>query len=227
MRAMILAAGRGARMRSLTRDRPKPLLTAGGRPLIEWQIVRLREAGLTDLVVNTGWQGDALRSAIGDGARLGVSVRWSEEGWPALETAGGIRRALPLLGPDPFLVVNADLWCDFDPSRLGPLEPGADAHLVLVDNPPHNPDGDFALDGGRVRAAGMRKRTYSGIGVFRPALFERLPEGALPLRPVLDAAIAAGRVTGEHHRGTWMDIGSPERLAELDGMLGKEEGARD
>ncbi len=219
MRAMILAAGRGARMRSLTRDRPKPLLTVAGRPLIEWQIERLRSAGYSDLVINTGWHGEALHSAIGDGRRLGVSVRWSDEGWPALETAGGIRRALPLLGPDPFLVVNADLWCDFDLGQLKTLEPDADAHLVLVDNPPHHPDGDFALDGHRVSATGAPKRTYSGIGVFRPALFEVLPEGALPLRPVLDAAIAADRVTGEHHDGTWMDIGSPERLAELDGMV--------
>jgi len=227
MRAMILAAGRGARMRSLTRDRPKPLLAVGGRPLIEWQIQRLRSAGISDLVINTGWHGDALRAAIGDGRRLGVSVDWSDEGWPALETAGGIRRALPLLGPDPFLVVNADLWCDFDLGRLEGLKSDADAHLVLVDNPPHHPDGDFALDGDRVAAVGAPKLTYSGIGVFRPAPFESLPDGALPLRPVLDAAIAAERVTGERHDGTWMDIGSPERLAELDEMMGGTEGARD
>lgn len=219
MQAMILAAGRGARMGALTEDRPKPLLPVGGRPLIEWQIDRLRQAGFHDLVINTGWQGDRLRSALGDGDAYGVSIRWSPEGWPALETAGGIRRALPLLGADPFLVINSDLWCDYELARLQQFDLEADAHLVLVDNPPHHPSGDFALDHGRLRRQASPKYTYSGIGVYSPALFEPLADGERPLRPVLDRAIDSGRITGELHSGTWMDIGSPERLAELDARL--------
>lgn len=224
MRAMILAAGRGERMRSLTDARPKPLLEAGGRALIDWQIERLRRAGFTDLVINTGWHGDRLRAALGDGGERGVAIRWSDEGWPALETAGGIRRALPLLGAAPFLVVNADLWCDYDLARLRGLEPAGDAHLVLVDNPAHHPAGDFALADRRVRASGAPTFTYSGIGVFRPSMFASLDDGPRPLRPVLDAAIAADRIAGEHHAGTWMDIGSPERLAELDLLLSRRSG---
>ncbi|NKI34658.1 nucleotidyltransferase family protein [Wenzhouxiangella sp. XN79A] len=219
MRAMILAAGRGARMRELTEDRPKPLLQAGGKPLIEWQIQRLAEAGFHDLVVNTGWHGKRLREALGNGERLGVTVRYSDEGWPALETAGGIRRALPLLGSDPFLVVNADLWCDYDLARLRGLDPEGHAHLVLVDNPPHHASGDFGLIDGRLDRQARPRFTYSGIGVFRPAMFEPLADGERPLRPVLEAAIEAGAVSGEHHGGRWMDIGSPDRLAALDAAL--------
>jgi len=219
MRAMILAAGRGARMRELTDDRPKPLLEVGGRPLIEWQIDRLAEAGFTDLVVNTGWRGDQLREALLRRQRDGMTLRFSDEGWPALETAGGIRRALPLLGPEPFLVVNADLWCDYDLARLHGLEPHGHAHLVMVDNPPHHPRGDFGLTAGRLDDRAVPRYTYSGIGVFRPALFEPLPDGERPLRPVLDAAIRAGRVSGERHVGAWLDIGSPERLEALDAAL--------
>ena len=222
MRAMILAAGRGARMRELTEDRPKPLLEAGGRPLIEWQIERLAEAGFSDLVINTGWHGERLRQALGNGVRLGVRIRYSDEGWPALETAGGIRRALPLLGPDPFLVVNADLWCDFDLAGLHGLRPAGHAHLVLVDNPPHHPDGDFGLVDGRLDRNATPRFTYSGIGVFRPELFEPLRDGERPLRPVLEAAIDADRIGGEHHAGRWMDIGSPERLAALDRALRRD-----
>lgn len=219
MRAMILAAGRGARMRGLTEDRPKPLLEVGGRALIDWQIDRLAEAGFTDLVVNTGWHGDQLRDALGHRERDGLTLRFSDEGWPALETAGGIRRALPLLGADPFLVVNADLWCDYDLARLRGLAPDGDAHLVMVDNPPHHPRGDFGLSGGRLDDRATPRYTYSGIGVFRPAMFTPLPDGERPLRPVLDAAVRAGRVSGEHHAGAWMDIGSPERLGALDAAL--------
>jgi MurNAc alpha-1-phosphate uridylyltransferase len=219
MRAMILAAGRGARMGALTEQRPKPLLAAGGRSLIEWQIQRLVDGGFTELVINTGWHGPQLSEALADGRRLGVSIRWSHEGWPALETAGGIRRALPLLGSDPFLVVNADLWCDFDLARLHGVEPDGDAHLVLVDNPAHHCEGDFGLVDGRLSRQGKPRYTYSGIGVFRPALFEPLPDGERPLRPVLESAIDAGRISGVHHGGQWMDIGSPERLAALDAAL--------
>lgn len=216
---MILAAGRGARMRGLTEDRPKPLLEVGGKPLIVWQLERLRAADFGDVVINTGWRGAQLRESLGDGQRFGVTIRWSDEGWPALETAGGILNALPRLGPDPFLVVNADLWCDYDLGRLNGLEPEGDAHLVLVDNPAHHPSGDFALDRDRVLAEGSPKLTYSGIGVFRPAMFASLQPGERPLRPVLNDAIEGNRVTGEHYDGSWMDIGSPERLAELDARL--------
>ncbi len=218
MKAMILAAGRGERMRPLTDRTPKPLLEAGGRPLILWQIEALREAGFRELVINLGHLGDRLQAALGDGARLGVHIDYSPEPEGALETGGGIRHALPLLGPAPFLVVNGDIWTDYDYSRL-PAEPEGLAHLVLVDNPPHHPEGDFALEAGRVLAEGEPRYCFSGIGVYRPELFADLPEGRFPLAPVLRRAMAAGRVTGEHHAGLWSDVGTPARLAELDRRL--------
>ena len=218
-RAMILAAGYGKRMRPLTDRTPKPLLEAGGRPLIQYHIEALRDAGVGDIVINTGWLGEQLPARLGDGEALGVRLHWSHEGAP-LETAGGVRRALPLLGPAPFILVNGDIWTDYDFRHLGPLAEGDDAHLVLVDNPPHNPGGDFHLTGrGRVSDNAEPRLTYPGIALLRPALFERLEEGERRLAPVLRAAMAAGRVSGEHHRGHWWDIGTPERLAELDRFL--------
>lgn len=234
---MLLAAGRGERMRPLTDHTPKPLLEAGGKPLIVWHIERLARAGITDLVINHAHLGVQIETALGDGSRYGVRIRYSDEG-KALETAGGIAYALPLLGDEPFAVVNSDIWCDYDfahlSERAAALQASGDlAHLVLVDNPPHHPNGDFHLHDGRIvslpspaggRGAGgeglSTKLTFSGIGVYQPALFGRIPRGsAAPLAPLLREQIAAGRVSGEHHRGLWVDIGTPQRLAELDSQI--------
>ncbi|MBK9161321.1 MAG: nucleotidyltransferase family protein [Nitrosomonadales bacterium] len=223
MRAMILAAGRGERMRPLTDHTPKPLLQAGGKPLIVWHIERLVAAGITDLVINHAHLGTQIELALGDGNRYGASIRYSSEG-TALETAGGIAFALPLLGDVPFAVINSDIWCDYDFARLPALAAqmcdGLDnAHLVLVDNPDHHPDGDFGLNGERVTETGP-KWTFSGIGLYRPTLFASIPRGdKAPLAPLLREQIALGTVSGEHHRGTWMDIGTPQRLDELDKRL--------
>lgn len=219
MRAMILAAGRGERMRPLTDHTPKPLLPAGGKPLIVHQIERLRAAGIEQLVINVAWHADAIEATLGDGSAFDVRIRYSREPAGALETAGGIRRALHLLGEAPFMVINSDIYCDFPLARLNALKTGDAAHLVLVKNPPHHPDGDFALAGGQVRPAGPARYTYSGIGLFHPELFSALPAGFRPLRPVLEQAVAAGRVSGQLHQGTWLDIGTPERLIELDHWL--------
>lgn len=224
MKAMILAAGRGERMRPLTDQCPKPLLPAGGKPLIQWHIEALGAAGITELVINHAHLGQCLEEALGDGHALGVNIAWSREE-TALETAGGIRQALPLLGDAPFLVVNGDIHTDMDFAPLvrraatlakdGPL-----AHLVLVANPPHHPAGDFALAQGHVRASGSPRLTFSGIGLYHPALFAHLPAGQpSPLAPLLRDAMAQGRVSGEYHGGLWLDIGTPERLAELDARL--------
>ncbi|QVL46691.1 MAG: nucleotidyltransferase family protein [Thiocapsa sp.] len=217
MKAMILAAGRGNRMRPLTDQVPKPLLEAGGRPLIQYHLERLAAADIRDIVINHAHLGEQIEAALGDGSRFGVRIRYSSE-QTALETGGGIFKALPLLGPDPFLVINGDIWSDIDP--IGLCLAGTDlAHLVLVDNPPHHPSGDFILTGGRVRAEGNRRLTFSGVGVYRPSLFAGCRPGAFALAPLLREAMAQGRVGGEHHRGHWLDIGTPERLAELDRHL--------
>jgi MurNAc alpha-1-phosphate uridylyltransferase len=215
---MILAAGRGERMRPLTDHIPKPLLRAGGKPLIVHHIERLAAAGLSDIVINHAHLGEQIKAALGDGAAFGVHIRYSPEG-RALETGGGIYRALPLLGPDPFLVVNGDVWTDIDFTRLA-LAPGDLAHLVLVDNPAHNTRGDFALQQGRVLADGDDRLTFSGVGIYHPDLFAGCTPGAFPLAPLLRSAMARGLVGGTHHRGIWVDIGTPERLADLDRMLG-------
>jgi MurNAc alpha-1-phosphate uridylyltransferase len=222
---MILAAGLGERMRPLTEHTPKPLLPAGGRPLIGWQIERLRRAGFTDLVVNHAHLGERLEMALGDGAGLGVRIAWSAEGVP-LETAGGIAKALPLLGTAPFLVTNGDVYCEYDYGRLLPMladmaaDPRRLAHLVLVDNPAHHRDGDFALRDGRVIAAGEDRLTFSGIGCYRPELFAGIPAGGKArLAPLLLTAMAEGRVSGEHFAGRWEDVGTPARLAALDKEL--------
>ena len=229
MKAMILAAGRGERMRPLTDRVPKPLIPVGGRPLIAHLIERLARAGYTDLVVNVSHLADQVERELGDGARLGVNIAYSHEA-VALETGGGIAYALPLLGRGPFLVVNSDIYCDYDFARIGaaaarlaPDAPGA--HLVLVDNPRHHPNGDFALERGRVRGEGTGTRlTFSGIGVYPPALFAGVERGAkCQLAGLLRPAMAQGRVTGEHHRGLWMDIGTPQRLADLERLLSAPE----
>ncbi len=220
MRALILAAGRGERMRPLTDTTPKPLLAVGGRPLIAWHLRALAAAGFEEVVINHAWLGERIVAALGDGERFGLRIRYSPEPPGALETAGGIVNALPLLGEAPFLVVNGDIWTDFPFSRLTGELHGHLAHLVLVDNPPQHPEGDFHLANGQVQAEGTPRLTFSGIGVYDPALFADLPPGRRPLAPVLRAAMAAGRVAGEHYTGRWVDVGTPERLAQLDAQLG-------
>ena len=219
MRAMILAAGRGERMRPLTDATPKPLLIAGGKPLIVRHIEALVSAGLRDIVINHAHLGHQLEQALGDGSRYGARIAWSPEA-EALETAGGIASALPHLGNAPFVVVNGDIACDYDFARLPALTGALRAHLVLVPNPPHHPRGDFALRHGQVSAVGEPRLTFSGIGVYDPALFAGIVRGAkAPLAPLLRAAMDAGTVGGELHTGRWMDVGTPERLAELDRLL--------
>lgn len=223
MKAMILAAGLGTRMRPLTDHTPKPLLAVAGKPLILWHIDRLREAGIRDIVINTAWLGQKLEAFLGDGQRFGVNIRWSHEGEP-LETAGGLIQALPLLGSEPFLVVNGDIWLRYDFTRLRQaLVPGRLAHLVLVDNPAHNSKGDFAMAAapqpGQVSllvAEGAARYTFSGLSVLSPALFAGLAPGKQPLAPLLRAGIAQGLVSGEHFSGPWVDVGTPERLKNLD-----------
>ena len=217
MNVMILAAGRGERMRPLTDHTPKPLLQAGGKPLIVHHIERLAAVGLRDIVINHAHLGEQIEAALEDGSAFGVRIRYSPEG-KALETGGGIFRALPLLGPDPFLVVNGDVWTDIDFAGLC-LAPGDLAHLVLVDNPAHNTRGDFALQQGRVLPDGEPRLTFSGIGIYHPDLFAGCTPGAFPLAPLLRSAMTRGLVGGTHHHGTWIDIGTPERLADLDRML--------
>jgi MurNAc alpha-1-phosphate uridylyltransferase len=223
---MILAAGRGERMRPLTDRVPKPLIPVAGRPLIAHLIERLARAGFTDVVVNVSHLADQVERELGEGARHGVRIAYSREA-VALETGGGIAYALPLLGNGPFVVVNSDIYCDYDftrlaaaAARLAPDAPGA--HLVLVDNPPHHPAGDFVLERGRVRGEGPGPRlTFSGIGVYPPALFAGVERGAkCQLAGLLRPAMAQGRVTGERHAGLWMDVGTPQRLAELERLLG-------
>jgi MurNAc alpha-1-phosphate uridylyltransferase len=228
MRAMILAAGRGERMRPLTDHTPKPLLQAGGKPLIVWHIEQLVNAGITDLVINHAHLGEQIEQALGDGSRYGAHIEYSDEG-NALETAGGIAFALHLLGDGPFAVVNGDIWCDYDfgalPARAAALASSDDlAHLVLVDNPGHNPKGDFFLHEGRLTGSAIGTQhsalTFSGIGLYQPALFANITRGnKAPLAPLLREQIALNRISGEHHRGLWMDIGTPQRLDELDKQL--------
>ena len=212
MKAMLLAAGRGERMRPLTDHTPKPLLRVAGQTLIGRHIEALARAGFRELVVNHAHLGAQLLAVLRDGSDYGVQIEYSAEPPGALETGGGIFHALPLLGKSPFLVVNADIWTDFDFASL-PRQPESLAHLVLVDNPGHHPTGDFALEDGRVHENGPESMTFSGIGVYRPALFAGSPEGAFPLAPLLRRAMATGQVSGERYTGPWFDIGTPERLA--------------
>lgn len=223
---MILAAGRGKRMRNLTDDRPKPLLVVGDQMLIEYQIRRLAQAGFSEIVINHAYLGAMIEAALGDGKRYAARITYSPEA-VVLETAGGIANALPLLTDAgfarPFVVVNADIYCEFDYTTLLPVlqriqENGAmeQAHLVLVDNPAHHAAGDFALHNGRIDLVGEKRLTFSGIGVYHPALFRTVvPQQPAKLAPILRAAIAQQHVTGEYFAGVWEDIGTPERLAQL------------
>ncbi len=219
MHVMILAAGRGERMRPLTDRVPKPLLQVGGKALIEYHLDTVRRCGWRNVVINLSWRGAQLRDALGDGSRYGLDIAYSEEGEPPLETGGGIHRASPLLGRAPFVVINGDTFTDFDPTRLT-LRPGALAQLALVANPAHHPNGDFHLDGGCITPAGGPRYTYSGTGMFHPDMFAGCTAGRFPLLPLLQEARAAGRLDGVVHAGRWVDVGTPERLAELDHSLG-------
>jgi len=211
MKAMILAAGRGERMRPLTDDTPKPLLRIGGQTLIEHHIHALAQAGFTELVINHAHLGEQIVAALGDGNAYGVEIRYSAETPPALETGGGIFNALPLLGDAPFLVLNADIWTDFPLAEL-PRQIEGLAHLVLVDNPEHHEQGDFSLSAGQVSQRGPAMLTFGGIGVYSPELFSACTAGAFPLAPLLRQAMDENRVSGEHYQGSWFDIGTPERL---------------
>ncbi len=213
---MILAAGRGERMRPLTDRTPKPLLPVAGKPLIVWHLERLARAGFRDIVINHAHLGDQIEALLGDGDAWGLRIQYSAEPQGALETAGGIANALPLLGDDPFLVINGDIFCDWDFTRTNAINIDM-AHLVLIDNPPHNLNGDFSLAEGKVGAGGTAKLTFSGIGIYRPELFAGIARGqSAKLAPLLRTAIDAGQITGEHHSGRWVDVGTPERLAALD-----------
>lgn len=216
---MILAAGRGERLRPLTDQRPKPLLSVAGETLLERHLRGLAAAGFGEVVINLAWLGEQIRAAIGDGHAYGLRVSYSDEGDSALETAGGIVQALPLLGDTPFAVINGDIWTDFPFDRLQPPPADASAHLVLVDNPAHNADGDFALDDGRVTSDGAPRLTFAGIGVYRPTLFANRAATVAPLAPLLRSEAAAGRISGEYHAGRWHDIGTAQRLRELEDLL--------
>ncbi|KJZ48922.1 N-acetylmuramate alpha-1-phosphate uridylyltransferase MurU [Pseudomonas fluorescens] len=219
MKAMILAAGKGERMRPLTLTTPKPLVRAGGIPLIEYHLKALAVAGFTEVVINHAWLGQLIENYLGDGSQYGVRIQYSPEGEP-LETGGGIFRALPLLGDEAFMVVNGDIWTDYDFSVLHQPITGL-AHLVLADNPAHHPTGDFSLIDGQVRDGqpDTATLTYSGIAVLHPQLFDGCSAGAFKLAPLLRKAMADGHVTGEHLNGHWVDVGTHERLAEVETLL--------
>lgn len=226
MNAMILAAGRGERMRPLTDHCPKPLLTVGGQTLLDWHLARLAAGPFSRVVINTAWMGAAIRDHVARYAPPALDVVISDEGGEGLETAGGIVRALPLLGPEPFIVINGDVWTDLDPSML-PTAPEGLGHLILVDNPPHHPRGDFHFDGYALSPDGEWPRyTFAGIACYRSELFAGLGDGFAPLAPILARACARRQLTGHYHDGIWRDIGTPARLRALDAELSARQGGR-
>jgi MurNAc alpha-1-phosphate uridylyltransferase len=222
MKAMILAAGRGERMRPLTDQTPKPLLDVAGKPLLQYHIENLVAAGVRDIVINLAWKGEMIRAALGDGTALGANIVYSEEGNAALETGGGIFQALPLLGAEPFVVVSGDVWTDFPLSSLtSVLRPHDIAHFVVVPNPDFHTRGDFALRDGRFVPDGPR-HTYANLGVFRPEFFEGCKHGKFALAPLMFEWIGRGRVSGELYTGRWRNVGTPEQLRDLDTELNVE-----
>jgi len=221
MKAMILAAGRGERMRPLTDETPKPLLPVNGIPLIEYHITALVRGGIHDVVINLAWRGDQIRSLVGDGAKYGIKVSYSDESPKALETGGGIFRALPMLGTAPFWLVNGDIFCAYDYAERS-LDDGKLGHLVMVPNPRHNEAGDFSLQNGQITQRTDPSLTYSGIAILHPDLFTGATDGKFPLAPLLNQAIERGALSGERFGGHWVDVGTPERLAELDRSLSRQ-----
>ncbi|MCY6411309.1 nucleotidyltransferase family protein [Acinetobacter sp. VNH17] len=220
MKAMILAAGLGNRMRPLTLHTPKPLLEVGGKPLIVWHIEKLQKVGVTEIVINTAWLGEKLANALGDGSQFGVKILWSHEG-EGLETAGGIINALPLLGDEPFILVNGDVWTTMDFASLLDVQLGErQAHLVLVENPPQHLKGDFILSNGLAYTFEQEQLgeafTYSGIAVLHPRMFAGLENGKRPLAPLLKQAMQQQQVSAEKMQAVWVDVGTPERLQQLD-----------
>jgi len=220
MKAMILAAGLGNRMRPLTLHTPKPLLEVGGKPLIVWHIEKLQNIGIKDIVINTAWLGEKLAQALGDGSQFGVNILWSHEG-EGLETAGGIINALPLLGQEPFILVNGDVWSTMDFSTLLDVKLENDlAHLVLVENPAQHPNGDFTLANGRAYTFDQNQPgealTYSGVAVIHPGMFAGLENGKRPLAPLLKQAMLEQQISASKMQGVWVDVGTPERLNVLD-----------
>jgi N-acetyl-alpha-D-muramate 1-phosphate uridylyltransferase len=220
VKAMVLAAGRGERMRPLTDHTPKPLLRVGGKPLVAHHLEALAAAGCRDVVMNCSWLADRLRAGLGDGRAWGVSIEYSPEPWPPLDTGGGIFHALPLLGPGPFLLLNGDVWCDASPASLE-LPAGMLGHLLLVPNPAHNPHGDFGLVDGRVEPEASPRLTYGGMAILAPELFAGCRPGRFPLAPILAAAARRGRISGMLHSGAWVDVGTPERFYALQAKLGE------
>ena len=223
MKAMILAAGLGNRMRPLTLHTPKPLLEVGGKPLIVWHIEKLQKIGVTEIVINTAWLGEKLANALGDGSKFGVKILWSHEG-EGLETAGGIINALPLLGDEPFILVNGDVWTTMDFASLLDVQLGEQqAHLVLVENPPQHLKGDFILSNGLAYTFEQEQLgealTYSGIAVLHPRMFVGLENGKRPLAPLLKQAMQQQQVSAEKLQGIWVDVGTPERLEQLDQQI--------
>lgn len=218
MKAMILAAGRGERLRPLTDQTPKPLLLVAGKPLIQWHVEALVRAGISEIIVNHAWLGEQIEAALGDGSRFDAQIVYSPEGESGLETGGGIFHALPLLGDKPFLVINGDVATDFDFATMPQQIPGL-AHLMLVPNPAHHPQGDFVLNGTRLDDGPGERLTFSGIGMYKPRLFADCRAEVFPLAPLLRAAIAKDQVTAELYRGHWVDVGTHERLTAAGNLL--------
>ena len=218
---MILAAGRGERMRPLTDVKPKPLLPVNGIPLIDYHLAALVRGGIRDIVINLAWRGSQIRDWVGDGSKYGINITYSDEGSDALETGGGIFKALPLLGEAPFWLVNGDIFCSYDYAVRG-LADGLLGHLVMVPNPGHNANGDFSLSAGQVTRCAEQTLTYSGIAILHPGLFSGAVGGKFPLAPLFNQAIEQDVLSGELFTGRWIDVGTPERLAELDRLLSDE-----
>lgn len=224
MKAMILAAGRGQRMRPLTDNQPKPLLSVAGKPLLTYHLEKLASAGVREVVINHAWKGEQIEQFVGDGSEWKLQVSFSPEPEGGLETAGGIIQALPLLGDEPFWVINGDIWTDWDYSELPKgLPDDMLAHLVMVDNPPHNADGDFAVKDGYLTEKTQDSKTFAGIGLYRKTLLEPYPEGKHPLKPFFEKAMAERKVLASVMGGLWTDVGTPERLEQLNQQLGKQQ----
>jgi len=219
MKTMILAAGRGERLRPHTDITPKPLIQVGKHRLIEYHLINLAKAGLKDVVINISWLADQIREALGDGSNYSLNITYSDEGAEALETAGGIINAMPHLGDEPFIVINGDIWCDYDLTRLMNRNLEYEAHLVLVNNPEHNTEGDFALEDGMIKNTGDEKLTYSGIGLYTQDFFAETKPGKKALAPMLRKKSELNKISGEIYNGQWVDIGTIERLAQLRSYL--------